>query len=56
VVMTPDRKMLSANDSTTSHQTKAIGNATMNEFVRVTGSIVLCPMRVAESLQDLVGH
>jgi NAD(P)-dependent dehydrogenase (short-subunit alcohol dehydrogenase family) len=33
---------------------ETIGNVTINEFVRVMVTNALCPMRVVESLQDLV--
>jgi NAD(P)-dependent dehydrogenase (short-subunit alcohol dehydrogenase family) len=46
--------MLFVNAGTTNDQTETIGNVTTDEFVRVMVTNALCPMRVVESLQDLV--
>jgi NAD(P)-dependent dehydrogenase (short-subunit alcohol dehydrogenase family) len=42
------------NASTTNNPKETIGEVTTNEFVRVMATNSLCPMRVVESLQDLV--
>ena len=46
--------MLFVNAGTTNDETETIGNVTADEFVRVMITNALCPMRVVESLQDLV--
>ncbi len=47
-------EMLFVNAGTTNEETETIGNVTTEEFVRVMVTNALCPMRVVESLQDLV--
>ena len=42
------------NAGTTNDETETIGNVTTDEYVRVMVTNALCPMRVVESLQDLV--
>lgn len=46
--------ILFVNAGTTNDETETIGNVTTDEFVRVMVTNALCPMRVVESLQDLV--
>lgn len=47
--------MLFVNAGTTTHEEMVtIGDVTTDEFVRVMVTNALCPMRVVESLQDLV--
>lgn len=46
--------MLFVNAGTTNEETETIGTVTTDEFVRVMVTNALCPMRVVESLQDLV--
>jgi NAD(P)-dependent dehydrogenase (short-subunit alcohol dehydrogenase family) len=46
--------MLFVNAGTTNDQKETIGEVTTEEFVRVMVTNALCPMRVVESLQDLV--
>jgi NAD(P)-dependent dehydrogenase (short-subunit alcohol dehydrogenase family) len=46
--------MLFVNAGTTNDETETTGNVTTDEFVRVMVTNALCPMRVVESLQDLV--
>ncbi len=46
--------MLFVNAGTTNNETETIGNVTTDEFVRVMVTNALCPMRVVESLQELV--
>lgn len=46
--------MLFVNAGTTNDETETIGDVTTDEFVRVMVTNALCPMRVVESLQDLV--
>ena len=46
--------MLFVNAGTTNDPTETIGNVTRDEFVRVMITNALSPMRVVESLQDLV--
>jgi len=46
--------MLFVNAGTTNNPKETIGEVTTNEFVRVMVTNSLCPMRVVESLQDLV--
>jgi len=47
-------QMLFVNAGTTNNPTETIGEVTTDEFVRVMTTNALCPMRVVESLQDLV--
>src|SRR5580700_8319047 len=47
-------EMLFVNAGTTNNPTETIGEVTTEEFVRVMVTNSLCPMRVVESLQDLV--
>jgi NAD(P)-dependent dehydrogenase (short-subunit alcohol dehydrogenase family) len=47
-------QMLFVNAGTTNNPTETIGEVTTEEFVRVMVTNSLCPMRVVESLQDLV--
>ena len=47
-------EMLFVNAGTTNKETETIGEVTTDEFIRVTLTNALCPMRVVESLQDLV--
>jgi NAD(P)-dependent dehydrogenase (short-subunit alcohol dehydrogenase family) len=46
--------MLFVNAGVTNNQRETIGNVTTDEFIRVMLTNSLCPMRVVESLQDLV--
>jgi NAD(P)-dependent dehydrogenase (short-subunit alcohol dehydrogenase family) len=46
--------MLFVNAGTTNNEKERIGEVTTEEFVRVMVTNALCPMRVVESLQDLV--
>lgn len=46
--------MLFVNAGTTNNEKETIGDVTTEEFVRVMVTNSLCPMRVVESLQDLV--
>ena len=46
--------MLFVNAGTTNNEKETIGEVTTEEFVRVMTTNALCPMRVVESLQDLV--
>lgn len=46
--------MLFVNAGTTNDEVETIGDVTTDEFVRVMITNALCPMRVVESLQDLV--
>lgn len=46
--------ILFVNAGTTNNQTETIGNVTTDEFIRVMVTNSLCPMRVVETLQDLV--
>jgi NAD(P)-dependent dehydrogenase (short-subunit alcohol dehydrogenase family) len=47
-------EMLFVNAGTTNNAKETIGEVTTDEFVRVMVTNALCPMRVVESLQDLV--
>jgi NAD(P)-dependent dehydrogenase (short-subunit alcohol dehydrogenase family) len=47
-------EMLFVNAGTTNNEKETIGKVTTDEFVRVMVTNSLCPMRVVESLQDLV--
>jgi NAD(P)-dependent dehydrogenase (short-subunit alcohol dehydrogenase family) len=47
-------EMLFVNAGTTNNEKDTIGEVTTDEFVRVMVTNSLCPMRVVESLQDLV--
>jgi NAD(P)-dependent dehydrogenase (short-subunit alcohol dehydrogenase family) len=47
-------QMLFVNAGTAISETETIGDVTTEEFVRVMVTNSLCPMRVVESLQDLV--
>jgi len=47
-------QMLFVNAGTTNNEKETIGEVTTEEFVRVMTTNSLCPMRVIESLQDLV--
>ncbi len=47
-------EMLFVNAGTTNNEKETIGEVTTDEFVRVMITNSLCPMRVVESLQDLV--
>jgi NAD(P)-dependent dehydrogenase (short-subunit alcohol dehydrogenase family) len=47
-------EMLFVNAGTTNNEKETIGEVTTDEFVRVMVTNSLCPMRVVESLQDLV--
>jgi len=47
-------QMLFVNAGTTNNPTETIGEVTTEEFVRVMITNALSPMRVVESLQDLV--
>lgn len=47
-------QMLFVNAGTTNNYKDTIGEVTTDEFVRVMVTNALCPMRVVESLQDLV--
>ncbi len=47
-------EMLFVNAGTTNNETETIAEVTTEEFVRVMVTNALCPMRVIESLQDLV--
>ena len=47
-------QMLFVNAGTTNNERETIGEVTTEEFVRVMTTNSLCPMRVVESLQDLV--
>lgn len=47
-------EMLFVNAGTTNTETETIGEVTTEEFVRVMVTNSLCPLRVIESLQDLV--
>jgi NAD(P)-dependent dehydrogenase (short-subunit alcohol dehydrogenase family) len=47
-------QMLFVNAGTTNNEKETIGEVTTEEFVRVVTTNSLCPMRVVESLQDLV--
>ncbi len=47
-------EMLFVNAGTTNNYKETIGEVTTEEFVRVMVTNALCPMRVVESLQDLV--
>jgi NAD(P)-dependent dehydrogenase (short-subunit alcohol dehydrogenase family) len=47
-------EMLFVNAGTTNNEKETIGEVTTEEFVRVMVTNALCPMRVVESLQDLV--
>ena len=47
-------EMLFVNAGTTNNEKETIGEVTTDEFVRVMVTNALCPMRVVESLQDLV--
>jgi NAD(P)-dependent dehydrogenase (short-subunit alcohol dehydrogenase family) len=47
-------EMLFVNAGTTNNEKETIGEVTTEEFVRVMTTNALCPMRVVESLQDLV--
>lgn len=47
-------EMLFVNAGTTNNEKETIGEVTTDEFVRVMMTNSLCPMRVVESLQDLV--
>jgi NAD(P)-dependent dehydrogenase (short-subunit alcohol dehydrogenase family) len=47
-------EMLFVNAGTTNNEKDTIGEVTTQEFVRVMVTNSLCPMRVIESLQDLV--
>ena len=46
--------MLFVNAGTTNDSTETIGDVTTDEFVRVLVTNALCPMRVVESLEDLI--
>jgi NAD(P)-dependent dehydrogenase (short-subunit alcohol dehydrogenase family) len=47
-------EMLFVNAGTTNNEKETIGQVTTGEFIRVMVTNALCPMRVIESLQDLV--
>jgi NAD(P)-dependent dehydrogenase (short-subunit alcohol dehydrogenase family) len=47
-------EMLFVNAGVTNNQQETIGDVTTEEFIRVMVTNSLCPMRVIESLQDLV--
>ena len=47
-------EMLFVNAGTTNNEKDTIGQVTTDEFIRVMVTNSLCPMRVVESLQDLV--
>jgi NAD(P)-dependent dehydrogenase (short-subunit alcohol dehydrogenase family) len=47
-------EMLFVNAGTTNNEKETIGEVTTDEFVRLMVTNALCPMRVVESLQDLV--
>jgi len=47
-------QMLFVNAGTTNNEKETIGEVSTDEFVRVMVTNSLCPMRVVESLQDLV--
>jgi NAD(P)-dependent dehydrogenase (short-subunit alcohol dehydrogenase family) len=47
-------EMLFVNAGTTNNERETIGEVTTDEFVRVMVTNSLCPMRVVESLQELV--
>lgn len=47
-------EMLFVNAGITNNEKETIGEVTTEEFVRVMVTNALCPMRVVESLQDLV--
>jgi NAD(P)-dependent dehydrogenase (short-subunit alcohol dehydrogenase family) len=47
-------QMLFVNAGTTNNPTETIGDVTTEEFIRVMVTNSLCPMRVVESLRDLV--
>jgi len=47
-------EMLFVNAGTTNNEKETIGEVTTEEFIRVMLTNALCPMRVVESLQDLV--
>jgi NAD(P)-dependent dehydrogenase (short-subunit alcohol dehydrogenase family) len=47
-------EMLFVNAGTTNNEKETVGEVTTDEFVRVMVTNALCPMRVVESLQDLV--
>ena len=47
-------EMLFVNAGTTNNEKETIGEVANEEFVRVMVTNALCPMRVVESLQDLV--
>ena len=47
-------EMLFVNAGTTNNEKETIGEVTTEEFIRVMVTNSLCPMRVVESLQDLV--
>lgn len=47
-------EMLFVNAGTTNNEKETIGEVTTDEFIRVMVTNSLCPMRVVESLQDLV--
>jgi NAD(P)-dependent dehydrogenase (short-subunit alcohol dehydrogenase family) len=47
-------EMLFVSAGTTNNEKETIGEVTTEEFVRVMVTNALCPMRVVESLQDLV--
>jgi NAD(P)-dependent dehydrogenase (short-subunit alcohol dehydrogenase family) len=47
-------EMLFVNAGTTNNEKETIGEVTTDEFVRVMVTNSLCPMRVVESLEDLV--
>jgi NAD(P)-dependent dehydrogenase (short-subunit alcohol dehydrogenase family) len=47
-------EMLFVNAGTTNNEKETIGEVSTEEFIRVMTTNALCPMRVVESLQDLV--
>ena len=47
-------EMLFVNAGTTNNEKETIGDVTIDEFIRVMVTNSLCPMRVVETLQDLV--
>jgi NAD(P)-dependent dehydrogenase (short-subunit alcohol dehydrogenase family) len=47
-------EMLFVNAGTTNNEKETIGEVTTDEFIRVMLTNALCPMRIVESLQDLV--
>jgi NAD(P)-dependent dehydrogenase (short-subunit alcohol dehydrogenase family) len=47
-------EMLFVNAGTTNNEKETVGEVTTDEFIRVMLTNALCPMRVVESLQDLV--